>query len=311
MFKSFKKVEFLYISVLTIFIGAISYHLLIIDFSYDLLFFYSVTMSSFFLLIYLNWKLHKKHGSNFANDFIRFPVDFLASAFVFFGIAKIGYDTYAVGKLQQTEIASKLSLFTEKVVVDTWEADAMKYPSLSPVYEKIFSTPSSNSGHFLTEEEWNALNIPAPYVPYKGNEKAWHFSAKFIQELVNIVRMFHLEKKFKVNNVEDLARSQDNMYAGWMTCFRMYLRAPIVRNVWEQYKYRHVNPNFSAWVKYFVTDPIDQDPDFFLKQKAKWNKAVETALTPEPGKLMELEAGLDTIVNTLEKSVNPNSKEES
>ena len=264
---------------ISVFLFAISYHLLIIDFSYELLFFYSVSLTSFIALVYFNYRLHKQHGVNFAQDFIKFPIEFLASAFVFFGIAKIGYDTMLITERQNTEIASKLSLYTEKVVVDTWEANALKIPQIQPSYKKIFSTVASDSGDFLTKEEWDKLNIPAPYVPYEGNEEAWHFSAQFIQKMVNIVRMFALEDKFKINNKADLIKSQENMYAGWITGFRMYLKTPIVRNVWEQYKYRHVNPNFSAWVKYFITDPIDNDPDFFAKHRKRWDQAIDKALS--------------------------------
>lgn len=259
---------------LLVFALAFSYNLLLIDFSYELMFFYGVSVTSFLALVYFNYKLHKQHGVNFAQDFIKFPIELLASTFIFFGIAKIGYDTMLVTERQNKEIASKLSLYTEKVVVDTWEQNAMKFPSVRQSYREIFSQPGSDTGDFLTKEAWDKLNIPAPYVPYEGNEEAWHFSAQFVQEMVNIVRMFGLEKKFKINSEADLKKSQGNMYAGWITCFRMYLKSPIVRNVWEQYKYRHVNPYFSAWVKYFVTDPIDNDPDFFLKHREKWNEAM-------------------------------------
>ena len=263
---------------LVVFLSAVSYHLLVIDFSYELLFFYTVSLTSFCALVYYNYKLHKKHGVHFAQDFIKFPIEFLASAFVFFGIAKIGYDTMLITERQEKEMASELSLFTEKVVVDTWENDAMNHPKVQTVYEQVFSNPGSKSGHFLTEKEWLELKIPVEYVPYQGNEEAWHYSAKFIQEMVNIVRMFGLEQKFRINHPEDLIKSQQSMFAGWFTCFRMYLKAPIVRNVWEQYKYRHVNPKFSAWVQYFIIQPLDDDPDFFEKHREMWNESTQVFL---------------------------------
>ena len=191
-----------------------------------------------------------------------------------------------VTERQSTELASKLSLYTQKVVVDTWEADAMNYPRIHDTYKQVFSYVSSDSGQFLTKQEWESLGIPVEYVPFEGNEEAWHYSAKFIQEMVNIVRMFGLEQKFRINNEQDLEKSQENKYAGWMTGFRMFLKSPIVRNVWEQYKYRHVNPYFSAWVKYFITDPIDQDPDFFKKHRAKWDHAINQVFNP-PEQLMQ------------------------
>ena len=44
-------------------------------------------------------------------------------------------------------------------------------------------------------------------------------------------------------------------------------------NVYEQYKYRHVNPDFTAWVQYFIINPLDEDPNYWIKHKKGWDNA--------------------------------------
>uniref|UniRef100_A0A6C0LXH1 Uncharacterized protein n=1 Tax=viral metagenome TaxID=1070528 RepID=A0A6C0LXH1_9ZZZZ len=225
-------------------------------------------------ITYINYILYKKYGKSEADLFIQFPFKFLASLFVFFAIGKIGYDTLKASETTEEEIQQGLSHFTQEIVVDRWEADAMNYPVLNTLYKEIFSMGTGNS--FYTRAEWNAKGLShIKYVPYDGNEEKWHYSAKFIQEMVNIVRMFKLEDKFKINNKLDLIKSNQNAFAGWITCFRMYLNNPIVRNVWEQYKYRHVNPKFTAWVHYFVIDVVEKNPDFFLQHRNKWDSELK------------------------------------
>ena len=51
----------------------------------------------------------------------------------------------------------------------------------------------------------------------------------------------------------------------------MFFTNPTIRNVWEQYKYRHGNPEYSAWVRYYITDVIE-DPEFFKNHQEKWDK---------------------------------------
>lgn len=223
-------------------------------------------------ITFLNYILYKKYGKSEADLFIQFPVKFLASLFVFFAIGKIGYDTLKASETTAEEVQQGLSHFTQEIVVDRWEADAMNYPVLNTVYKEIFSMGNS----FYTRAEWNAKGFShIKYVPYAGNEQEWHFAAKFIQEMVNIVRMFKLESKFKINNELDLIKSNQNAFAGWITCFRMYLNNPIVRNVWEQYKYRHVNPKFTAWVNYFVIDVVEKNPEYFLQHRKNWDAEVK------------------------------------
>jgi len=226
----------------------------------------------------INYILYKKYGKNEADLFIQFPFKFLASLFVFFAIGKIGYDTLQSSETTAEELQQGLSHFTQEIVVDRWEADAMNYPILNNLYKEIFSMGNS----FYTRAEWNAKGLShIKYIPYDGNEEEWHFAAKFIQEMVNIVRMFKLEDKFKINNESDLIKSNQGSFAGWITCFRMYLNSPIVRNVWEQYKYRHVNPMFTAWVHYFVIDVVENNPEYFVEHRNNWDSEVKHWLNEE------------------------------
>ncbi len=270
--------EVKYIFVLIIFFVILSYLLLVNEFSYSLTFLYIGAIVSFALLIFLNHKLHRKRGRMFASDFILFPVEFIASVFVFFGIAKIGYDTMNLTALQEKQIDTTLSQVTDKIVIGTWESDPMNYPEINPLYEEIFSKSVSNSGKFLDQDQWNSLNIPVKYIPFQGNEKAWHYSAKFIQQMVNVIRLFDLDNKFEINNKADLERISSTRFAGWFMCFRMFISSPIVRNVWEQTKYTYANPEFTAWIKFYITDPIDNNPDFFKQQRQIWDQKVIKAM---------------------------------
>lgn len=239
---------------------------------YSLSYIYISLIILILIIVYINYYVYKKYGVEKTKLLFQFPFTFLASMFVFFAIGKIGYDTIQSVEINNKETQRGLSLYTQDVVVDRWEADAMNYPSINNLYKEIFSKATGDSNHFYTRDEWVAAGYGhIPYVPYDGNEEKWHYAAKFIQEMANIVRMFHLEEKFRVNVTEDLIKSNEGAFAGWITCFRMYLSNPLVRNVWEQYKYRHVNPKFSAWVKYYVTDVVEQNPNFFKDHVKNWD----------------------------------------
>ena len=231
-----------------------------------------------------NYYIHYKYSLEAANDIVGFPIQTLNAIVVFGLIYQIEYSALETQKFQETSLARNLSLFTQQVVVDRWEGDAMDNQRLNDIYESVMSSPGgSNNGIFYTKEEWEKLNIPVEYVPYKGHEVEWHYAAKFIQEMGNIVRMFELEKKYRINNQEDLIKSTEGRFAGWLTGFRMWLQDPIVRNVWEQYKYRHIDPNFSAWVQFYCTDVIDSDPEFWRKHRDKWQNSIEKALNDSNG----------------------------
>jgi len=233
-------------------------------------------------VVYANYYIHNHYSQEAANDLVGFPIQTFNAIFVFFLIYQLEFTSQQSQKLQEKSLARNLSLFTQQVVVDRWENEAMENPELDELYESIFSRSNGDINGFYSKEKWEQLNIPVEYVPYHGNETQWHYSAKFLQELVNIVRMFELEKKFQINNMSDLKKSTEGKFAGWITAFRMYLKEPIVRNVWEQYKYKHVNPEFSAWVKFYITDIIDNDPLFFQKHKDKWESSMNKVLKKSP-----------------------------
>ena len=134
---------------------------------------------------------------------------------------------------------------------------------------------------FMSKEQWAKKKLKVPFIPYKGHELEWHYCAKFCQHLVNIYRMFDLDKKFKTNSKEDLKNSNFGLFAGWITTFKMFLSVPVVRNVWEQYKYCMGNPELSAWVKYFITDPLEKDPKFFSKHRNYWDKEITKILSAQ------------------------------
>jgi hypothetical protein len=186
------------------------------------------------------------------------------------------------------ERKDRLSFYTHTVVVAGWEADAMNYPELNGIYQEIFSKATGSRDSFYTEKEWNALHLPVKYVPYKGHHQEWHYAAKLIQEMVNIVRIFNLMDQFHINNKKGLQKSYEGIYAGWLTLFRMQLSVPLVRNVWEQYKYRHMFPKFSAWVRYFITDVLDDDPKFFDHNKTAWEHEMNQYRLPPSNSTINL-----------------------
>ena len=221
----------------------------------------------------INFFVVKKYGTKYTQSMIQFPFVFLGSLFVFFAIGKIGLDTSRNEDKYDKSLGIELSKFTQQLVVDRWENDVSKNKKLYDIYKSIFSKPSNsdNKNGFYTKCQWEKKFPNVPYIPYEGNEDSWHFAAQYIQEQLNIYRMFHLDEKFKLGNEDDLKKSQEGIFAGWISCFRMFFTNPTIRNVWEQYKYRHGNPQYSAWVKYYVTDVIKK-PNFFKNHQMKWDR---------------------------------------
>lgn len=223
---------------------------------------------------YINYIVVKKYGTKYTST-IQFPFVFLASLFVFFATGKIGIDTSRNREKYDKSLGVDLSIFTQRLVVDRWEKEVSENKKLTDIYKSIFSKPSNshNKNGFYTRCQWEKNFPDIPYVPYEGNEDQWHFATKYIQEQYNIYRMFHLGESFRLGNEDDLQKSQEGPFAGWLSCFRMFYTNSTIRNVWEQYKYRHGNPKYSAWVKYYVIDVIKK-PDFFKNHKMKWDKNV-------------------------------------
>ena len=229
---------------------------------------------------FFNHFIRDKFGSSAREDFMSFPVQLINAMIILAIIGTFWLDTVHHREIQRKDLLRNLSLYTHKVIVDGWENDAMKYSELDDFYENIFSKPGGDSktNTFLTKKQWDDLHLPVKYVPYKGHEKQWHYSAKFIQEMVNVVRTLNLQKEFPINDKLSLEKSYTSIYAGWFTCFRKFMSVPLVRNVWEHSKYSHINPAFTAWIQYYIINVVEKDPDFWSKNKAKWDLNVEQDL---------------------------------
>ena len=221
----------------------------------------------------INSLVVKKYGHEYTKSLIQFPFVFLSSLFIFIAIGKTILLYTRNAERYDNSLGIELAKFTQQIVVDRWENDFSKNKNLGKLYQSVFSKPSNsiNKKGFYTKSQWEKKFPHIPYVPYEGNEDSWHFAAQFIQEQLNIYRMFHLDQKFKLGNNKDLTKSQQGLFAGWMTCFRMFYSNPIIRNVWEQYKYRHSSPYYSAWVKYYIIDIIEK-PNFFKEHVQSWDK---------------------------------------
>ena len=229
---------------------------------------------------FLNHYIRDKFGSSAREDFMTFPVQLINAMIILAIIGTFWLDTVHHREIQRKDMLRNLSLYTHKVIVEGWENDAMKYSELDGLYENIFSKPGGDgkTNSFLTKQQWDNLHIPVKYVSYEGHVKQWHYAAKFTQEMVNVVRTLNLQTLFPIHDKNAMARSFTGIYAGWFTCFRKFLSVPIIRNVWEQAKYSHVNPAFNAWVQYYIIDVVEKDPDFWIKNKERWNKSVAKLL---------------------------------
>lgn len=243
---------------------------------------YATFMLSIFLIVIIKQVVRKTWGAVDADNFVEFPLRIAGALFIFFTIGKIGFDTTLMLKKANREEIRELSQYAHTVVIHGWERQAAHEPNLNDLYENIFSQASGTTDGFMTEEEWMKLGLSVPYVPYKGHEQEWHYAAEMLQEMRNLVRMFQLDSKFKVNYSQDLERSLSSEFTGWIMSFRMWLNVPLVRNVWEQYKYTYDKPKFSAWVQYYVINPVEQDPDYFKHHRAAWNLQVKKILATPP-----------------------------
>ena len=218
-----------------------------------------------------------KRYSEIVVDF-SIPTALITSLFLVYEISRQGELSVEKNKTEKSQIQQQLSFFTERVVVDGWEKNAQNIPSINAFYASIFSAPAGGEGAFLNEQQWNARFPDIPYVPFIGHEHEWHYAAQFIQQMVNVVRMFDMQKRFPLGSDEHLQNSLSGKFSGWITSFRMFFQAPLTRNVWEMYKYRHVNPEFTAWVQFYVIDPVHKDPHFWQKHYASWDAEVDRLL---------------------------------
>lgn len=246
---------------------------------------FTITVSIVILLVILftGWVIKKyifyasRYKESLAYSLLRFPIEMTATIFTLFAIAKIAYDTLESKRKTEILEAQNLSNYTHTTVIDNWETKAMEYPELNPIYQSVFCKQVGNKSELLTKEQWDSLGLNVPYVPFEGNENEYHYAGIFIQAMTNIVRMNTLDTTFKINNEEDLKKSTSSKYGGWFTAFRMWMSTPLCRNVWEQYKYSMVNPEFSAWVEYFVIQPTEK-PEFWINHRTNWDNSAQEIL---------------------------------
>lgn len=229
--------------------------------------------------IYLNHYTQKTYGNDQADDYFSFPLNFITAMATVAFIIQIVFQMHRQTKADKHDAMFDLNAYTTEVVIRNWETDPVSHPALNKLYESIFSYAAGGNGQFMTKSEWQAKYPHITYVPYVGNERQWHFSAKFCQHVTNVVRMFKLDDYYLITDLNAKATILNSPYAGWLTSFQSFMSYPIVRNVWEQYKFRHANPKLTAWVQHFILDEIDNNPDFFNTNKAIWQQHVENYLS--------------------------------
>lgn len=218
------------------------------------------------------------YGEDHSNDFFNFPINFIIAMATLAAIYQIATDSSNIAETRATARAHNSSLSANKIVVSTWENDPMQYPILNTMYENIMGPYEHNGkAEFDSINYWEKQYPNIPYISYEGNELEWHYAAKFCQQMVNLIRMFQLEQSLQFKHHVH-SNQNINPFNGWLVCFRMFLKNPLVRNVWEQYKVRHGSPLITAWVKINVLDVIDADKDYFLHHKEKWDQAVKDIL---------------------------------
>ena len=156
----------------------------------------------------------------------------------------------------------------------------MQHTALNPLYEQIMGRQKGSNGlmRFKSEYEWHQVYPNLSYAPFEANELQWHYAVAFCQEMINVIRMFDLTHRFQIGNPSDLDRSITDTFSGWLVTFRIHMKNPFVRQVWLTNQTRHGNPEISAWVQYYVTDPIDADPDYFIKHQSRWDHEVAKIL---------------------------------
>lgn len=221
----------------------------------------SVVLSLFYA------QVRKVHGKLISSNIFNYPVGLLgvmcSLAYVFqFALHTQGSKTQSL-----FDARHNLSNFAQTTVVENWEQDAMDHPELNALYENIFGMGSGNDGYFLTREQWEKKGLNVPYIPFTGNELEWHFAAQFCQEMVNIVRSFLIDTDTagKLSSIEDAMHS-------WVIKFRLFMKDPVVRNVWEQYRYHLANVHVDAWITQHVTNFVDTEPNSEQQQRNQWQK---------------------------------------
>lgn len=211
------------------------------------------------------WML-RHYNQKYATGLVRVPVEILSALIVVVLIIGMLQSSLETKRQREQGLRNDLSNFTQRVIVDRWEKDSKSIPELTTMYDDIHFSYLSPPDKVIKERLKKAK---IPYVTREDNPQAWHFAAQYIQELVNVVRKFGIEGRFPTNDEKALASINTTAYAGWFQCFRTYMATPTIRNVWERYKYRHVTPSFTAWVEYYIIEPIS-DSKFWSSHRKDW-----------------------------------------
>ena len=221
-------------------------------------------------IVLLHHHTHSDHGPDASEEFFNFPMNLITAIATLLFIYQVVKSIENTNESRHEALLTNLSQYSGKIVVRHWETYPMLYPELNAHYYQVFSNITGLKNGFMTEEQWLAKYPNIPYVPFEGNELAWHYSAQFCQQMVDVIRILQLEKSLPVDTTQAAPHIIDSDNEGWVATFRMFLNAPAVRNVWEQYKYRHGSPQVTAWVQYYILDVIDRDPDYRATHDAQW-----------------------------------------
>lgn len=226
----------------------------------------SIAVTIFLSLVYKH--LGIVYGKHFSSNIFNYPIGLLTVLCTLSMVFQ--FSLHATSNKQQSEFDARnnLSKFTHDTVIENWEKDTINYPELNPMYENIFSMSTGNNGYFLTQEQWQEKDLGVPYVSFSGNEIEWHFAAQFCQEMVNIIRAHALIEKFPVH----YPMPKDNPFHSWLIKFRLFMKDPIVRNVWEQYRYHFANVHIDAWITHHIIEFVDKNPDFHTEQLEQWQR---------------------------------------
>jgi hypothetical protein len=207
----------------------------------------------------------------YAQGCINIPIKILSALVVVVLIASLLGDTKLQKKQNERTRRNDLSNYAQRVIVDRWETEPAEHPELASFYDDVHLAHLSPPDAVIRATLERA---GVPYVRKADNPRAWHFAAKFIQEMVNVVRTYELDEKFVINDTEAFDRVIQSPYAGWFACMRSFMSNATVRNVWERYKYRHSHPYMSAWTQFYIVDPIE-DPEFWASHHRQWDTYVK------------------------------------
>ena len=226
-----------------------------------------ITVGGTISYIYILKNFKNRYAEKYAIGYVTVPVQIMSALIVVVLIMTMIQQFLQLQDQNEQELRSELSNFTQQIIVGRWEHDAKNTPELTAMYDDIHFSYLSPPEDVIRRK---LKKLGVPYVTKEENPQAWHFAAQYIQEMVNVVRKFQMEKKFMLNDVKARDNVNNTAFAGWFQCFRTYMATPTIRNVWERYKYRHVDPSFTAWVGFYVIEPIHK-PLFWKQHRQSWD----------------------------------------